>query len=89
MELCGVPRRLTIYAKGIEEKMEFFAPNDMVWQFPPNAVLQPGLGIHNDHGEHYIIYPLQDMPLEEFKGKVAEFAKCASAYLRVRSLSNV
>ena len=75
--------------KGIKEKMAFFDPADTVWQLPKVVNLPITLGITSDHGEHYLIYPLQNMPLDEFKGEVAKIARQANAYLKVRDLSNV
>lgn len=75
--------------EGIKEKMQYFDPNDMVWQLPQTIRVSFGLGIKNDHGHHYVIHPLQNMPLDEFKGKVAELAKQAKAFIKVKSLAHV
>ncbi|MBK9991045.1 MAG: hypothetical protein IPP19_09995 [Verrucomicrobia bacterium] len=74
---------------GIKEKMQFFDPEDMVWQLPRTINVPFGLGMKNDHSDHYVIHPLQNMPLDEFKGKVAELAKQAKAFIKVKSLAHV
>jgi len=48
--------------------------NGWVWRFPPNTQLITGLKLVNDKPHHYCIAPLQNMPVDKYKGLLEEMA---------------
>ena len=49
-----------------------------LWKIPRGTPMPSGLALHNDHGSHFMICPLRDMPMFQFKGLLCEIAKyCA------------
>lgn len=45
-----------------------------LWKIPSGTQLPAGLGFHNDRGDHYMICPTKDMPLDSFKALLCEVA---------------
>ncbi|MEX0731436.1 MAG: hypothetical protein WD057_11635 [Aquisalimonadaceae bacterium] len=49
-----------------------------VWRFPPNTSLPFGLKLVKDKPHHFCIAPVQNMPVDKYKGLLEEFALKAS-----------
>jgi hypothetical protein len=47
-----------------------------VWKLPKGITLPQGLNLFNDHGGHYMLIPLQDMPVDQFRGLLSQLALC-------------
>ena len=45
-----------------------------VWRFPPNCSLPAGLKFVQDKPNHYCIAPIQNMPIDKYKGLLEEMA---------------
>ena len=45
-----------------------------VWSFSPNTTLPPGLKLVQDKPHHYCIAPVQNMPVDKYKGLLEELA---------------
>ena len=62
--------------KIIEKGLTGFA-----WKFEKNAKVVPGLKLVSDEPEHYMVAPLQNMPVEKYKGLLEEMGlKCCKYY---------
>ncbi|GLQ31065.1 hypothetical protein [Litoribrevibacter albus] len=48
--------------------------NGWVWRFPPNCNLPAGLKFVQDKPHHYCIAPIQNMPVDKYKGLLEEMA---------------
>lgn len=45
-----------------------------VWKIPHGTQMPLGLGLINDHGGHFMICPISDMPLDEYKALLSKLA---------------
>ena len=45
-----------------------------VWRFPPNTTPPVGLRFVQDKAHHYCIAPVQNMPIDKYKGLLEEMA---------------
>ncbi len=45
-----------------------------MWELPKGITLPRGLNLFNDHGGHYMVVPLCDMPVDQFKGLLCQLA---------------
>jgi len=51
------------------------------WKIPMNTELPPGLKLRNDSAGHYMICPVNQMPLDEYRGLLAKLAvRCQKAF---------
>lgn len=49
-----------------------------VWRFPPNSSFPHGLKLVQDKPHHFCIAPIQNMPIDKYKGLLEEMALKAS-----------
>jgi hypothetical protein len=51
------------------------------WIIPSTTELPPGLKLHNDTPGHYVICPVSQMTLDEYKGLLAKLAvRCQKSF---------
>ena len=55
-----------------------------VWKIPQGTGMPSGLGLVNDHGGHFMVCPVTDIPLDEYKTLLS---KLALACKRVRKVT--
>lgn len=67
--------------KGLkEEGLTGFA-----WKFTKNTVIEPGLKlVDDDKPEHYVLAPIRNMPLDEYKGLLEKMGLKCEKYLRIK-----
>ena len=62
--------------KIIEKGLTGFA-----WKFEKSAKIIPGLKLVSDEPEHYMLAPIQNMPIDKYKGLLEEMGlKCCKYY---------
>ena len=62
--------------KIIEKGLTGFA-----WKFEKSAKIIPGLKLVSDEPEHYMLAPIQNMPVDKYKGLLEEMGlKCCKYY---------
>ena len=55
------------------------------WKITKSTVLPAGLKLHNDIPGHYVICPVNQIPLDEYKGLLAKLAvRCQKAFQVVK-----
>jgi hypothetical protein len=51
------------------------------WKISKTAVLSPELKLHQDRPEHFMLCPIRQMPLDEYKGHIAKLVvHCERAF---------
>jgi len=67
--------------KGLQdEQLTGFA-----WQFKENTDVEPGLKLVDDKKpEHYILAPVRNMPLDEYKGLLKKMGIKCTKYLKIK-----
>ena len=53
------------------------------WKIPHGTAMPPGLGLNNDHPGHYLICPLNDMPVAEYKALLSKLALACERVMKV------
>ena len=60
-----------------EEEIRRTRFNGWVWKIPHGTPMPSGLGLYSDHANHYMICPIKDMPVNEYKELLSAIAsKC-------------
>ena len=44
---------------------------DRWWKLPAGTDIPPGLEVYNDHGNHWLVNPVHDMPLMDYTSALA------------------
>lgn len=66
-----------------EEEIRRTRFSGWVWKIPRGTPMPTGLGLYNDHENHYMICPIKDVTVGEYKARLGKIASTCERVMKI------